>query len=66
MKAETTKQEHATPCELSTDEFARLNHVKMESVLKRLCNTGSFHGVKPQKLATRRLLWPAIRVIAPA
>jgi len=57
--------ETSHPCELSTAEFAKLNHVKPDSVRKRLCNTGSFHGVKPQKLATRRTLWPAIRVTAP-
>ncbi len=61
MKAETSKQEHVIPCELSTDEFAKLNHVKPNTVRQRLCNTGSFYGVKPQKLATRRTLWPAIR-----
>ena len=66
QKASGSASPPSAPCELSTDEFAKLNHVKPNTVRQRLCNTGSFHGVKPEKLATRRTLWPAIRVTLPA
>ena len=45
---------------LTTAEFAALNHVKPATVFKRLSETQSFHGIRPLKLATRRLLWPAL------
>ena len=51
-----------TPATLSTVEFAALNHVKPNTVRQRLCDTASFYGVRPVKLATRRLLWPSIMV----
>lgn len=43
-------------------QFAALNLVKPESVRTRLCKTGSYHGVVPQRLASGRLAFPAIRV----
>lgn len=49
---------------VSTEEFARLNLVRSQSVCARYCRTGSFHGVVPTKLASGRLLWP--RVLATA
>lgn len=49
-----------TPATLSTAEFAALNHVKPSTVYKHLCATASFYGVRPLKLASRRLLWPAL------
>ena len=51
-----------TPATLSTADFAALNHVKPNTVRQRLCDTASFYGVRPLKLATRRLLWPALIV----
>ena len=53
-----------TPATLSTAEFAALNHVKPPSVRQRLCETASFYGVRPLKMANRRLLWPALLVTA--
>jgi len=53
-----------TPATLSTAEFAALNHVKPNTVRQRLCETASFYGVQPLKLATRCLLWPALIVTA--
>ncbi len=50
------------PARLTTAEFAALNHVKPNTVRQRLCDTASFYGVRPLKLATRRLLWPALIV----
>ncbi len=53
-----------TPSEpsASTQAFASLNAVQPQTVLKRLCQTGSYFGVVPVKLRNRRLLWPAVRV----
>ena len=49
---------------LSTDEFARLNGIKSESVRTHLCRTGAYFGIKPKKLINRRLMWPAVQVTA--
>lgn len=48
---------------LNTFEFGNLNHVRAESVRTRYWLTGSYHGVVPEKLASGRLSWPAIRVL---
>jgi hypothetical protein len=37
---------------LSTSEFAALNHVKDQTVRKRLCQTQSYFGVRPLRLAS--------------
>lgn len=42
----------------STEEFAREIGIKAASVRKRLSATGSYYGVRPVKLANRRLRWP--------
>lgn len=47
---------------LSTETFAEQNLVKASTVIKRVCITGSYHGVRPCKLANRRLLWPDVIV----
>jgi hypothetical protein len=44
---------------LSTEEFAAAVAVDPQSVRKRYSQTGSYHGVRPTKLPSRRLLWPA-------
>ncbi|WP_392385161.1 hypothetical protein [Marinomonas primoryensis] len=46
-------------CFLSTEELACILKIKSASIRVRLCNTGSYHGIKPQKLPNGRLLWPA-------
>lgn len=43
----------------STDVFAQKMHSKPSSIRVRLCNTGSYYGIKPYKLPNGRLLWPA-------
>ncbi|RIV48820.1 DNA-binding protein [Burkholderia pseudomallei] len=43
-----------------TDQFAELNGVKAQSVRKRYAKTGSYFGVRPLKLANRRLKWPHV------
>jgi hypothetical protein len=47
---------------LSTQQFAKKNLVEAQSVRKRLCQTGSYHGVHPIKLASGRLVWPDVFV----
>jgi hypothetical protein len=42
----------------TTDVFAAENGVKAQSVIQRLCNTGSWFGVKPDKRPNGRLIWP--------
>jgi len=44
---------------LSTKRLAILALTTPGNVRVRLCQTGSFFGVKPLKLPSGRLLWPA-------
>ncbi|MGS0974102.1 hypothetical protein [Burkholderia glumae] len=46
-----------------TEEFAELNGVKAQTVRKRYSQTGSYFGVRPVKLANRRLKWPHVFAI---
>jgi hypothetical protein len=48
----------------TTEAFAKRQGAKAQTVRKRLCETGSYFGVTPLKLANRRLLWPAVIVTA--
>ena len=43
---------------ISTEQFAARRLIKPESVISRLCRTGSYFGVCPIKLENGRLLWP--------
>lgn len=43
---------------MTTKEFAEKQGVKPTNVLVRFCRTGSYKGVKPQKLPNGRLVWP--------
>lgn len=45
-----------------TDQFATINNVKAQTVRKRYCLEGSYFGLRPKKLANRKLLWMLIRV----
>lgn len=45
---------------VSTEVFAARNHVKPQTVIKRLCLTQSYHGIKPVKLANGRWDWPDV------
>lgn len=47
---------------LSTENFGLKNRVKGQTVRKQYCITGSYYGVKPLKLANRRLAWPDVVV----
>jgi hypothetical protein len=42
----------------STEQFAASKLVKPESVVSRLCRTGTYFGVIPRKLENGRLEWP--------
>ena len=44
---------------LTTEQLASLIGSKANSIRTRLCETGSFHGIKPTRLVTGRLLWPS-------
>lgn len=48
---------------LSTEQFAKIIHVKPESVRSGLCRNGNYLGIQPLKLPNRRLAWPAKDVI---
>jgi hypothetical protein len=43
---------------LTTEEFAAVMAVDPQSIRKRYSSEGSYHGVRPIKLANRRVLWP--------
>lgn len=44
---------------LSTNQLARIALTTPGNIRVRLCQTGSFYGIKPMKLPSKRLLWPA-------
>ena len=41
-----------------TERFASKYHVKPESVISRVCRTGSYFGIRPHRLPNGRLDWP--------
>lgn len=49
---------------LTTEQFALVLQGKPSTIRTRLCKTGSFYGIKPTKLPSGRLLWPADEVQA--
>ena len=53
-----------TPQNLTTEQFALALQGKPSTIRTRLCKTGSFYGIKPIKLPSGRLLWPADAVQA--
>lgn len=52
------KQQEAKHYPLDTEQFAVLNKVSAQGVRKRYCETKSYFGVVPKKLANGRLAWP--------
>jgi len=42
-----------------TEQLASSIGIKASSIRTRLCKTGSYFGLKPQKLSNGRLLWPS-------
>lgn len=49
---------------LTTEQFAAKNKVKRLSVSQRYSKTGSYHGVRPLKLASGRTFWPDVVITA--
>lgn len=43
----------------STEELAAEVKARPQSIRKRYCQTGSYWGLRPVKLPSGRLLWPA-------
>ena len=62
LKLDLNSEENAER-RVSTEVFAARNLVKPQSVIKRRCQTGSFHGVLARELASGRLDWPDITVV---
>jgi hypothetical protein len=48
----------------TTEQLADLALCKPNTIRTRLCKTGSFYGIRPTKLPSGRLLWPAAAVEA--
>ncbi|MBC8739020.1 sigma-70 family RNA polymerase sigma factor [Paraburkholderia sp. UCT31] len=44
---------------MTTAELAAAMGITQGTIRRRLCETGSYFGVVPIKLASGRLLWPA-------
>jgi len=44
---------------ITTEDLANSLGGKPGSIRVRLCETGSYYGIKPHKLPNGRLLWPA-------
>jgi hypothetical protein len=53
-----------SPKNLTTEQFAEAIHGKPSTIRTRLCISGSYYGIKPIKLPSGRLLWPADAVQA--
>jgi len=49
---------------VDTETFARLNRTAPRTVRWHWHTHGSFHGIKPTKLASGRILWPPQVAIA--
>lgn len=45
---------------LTTEQFAARHGIKAQSLRVRLSKTGHYFGVRPLKLANRRVLWPDV------
>jgi hypothetical protein len=43
---------------ISTEVLAQYLNLRPQSIRARLCRTGSYFGVRPQRLPNGRLLWP--------
>lgn len=56
----------APPRNYTTDEAAAILGVLPHTLRAGMCRAGHYLGIKPVKLANRRLLWPAAKVDATA
>lgn len=46
---------------ISTRQFSKLNLVQAETVRRAVSNKGHYFGIKPEKAANGRWVWPAQR-----
>ena len=53
-----------TPQHYTTEQLANLLQGKPTTIRTRYCKDGSYYGIKPIKLPSGRLLWPAVEVDA--
>jgi len=53
------KPEVSPPKFYSTEEFAEKLRIKANTIRRGLCVNGHYMGLRPVKLANRRLVWPA-------
>ena len=44
---------------LTTEQLAQNLGLKPESIRSRVCRTGEYFGLRPEKCINGRLLWPA-------
>jgi hypothetical protein len=44
---------------ITTEQLAQNLGLKPESIRSRVCRTGEYFGLRPEKLVNGRLLWPA-------
>ena len=51
-----------SPQYYTTEELAGLVRGKPNAIRTRLCKAGSYYGIKPVKMPSGRLLWPADKV----
>lgn len=54
-----TQATQTTTSGITTESLANSLGGKPSSIRVRLCETGSYFGIKPHKLPNGRLLWPA-------
>lgn len=59
-----TQSSNETPATLNTAKYAELNGVGAATIRNHLCKFGHYYGVKPTRMASGRLLWPAIQAKA--
>ena len=57
-------QLHNLPQKLTTEELAEVAKVVPQSIRAAVCRKGHWLGLRPVKLANRRLLWDAEQVAA--
>ncbi|MDN5872308.1 MAG: monooxygenase [Nitrococcus sp.] len=55
----TIPAQSAIPHGISTAQLAAAIGGKPESIRVRLCRDGSYYGIRPARLPSGRLLWPA-------
>jgi hypothetical protein len=56
------KSEQHPAAKLSTEELAAAAKVEPQTIRSALCRQGHWLGLRPVKLANRRLLWDAVEV----